>query len=604
MHTNRTLPNVFGGVAGVGVGVYSGCSGQLFAFSGLDGPTHSTSNFVATFASADSFDLRFCLHGVTQHPASAVVRSWKYLRFELESPRDYQFKVATNDVVVAHKQADSHAQFVLAWASWDMLIGSLPPGGDAHLGTSTGAVLTATPPDEQVVGLTGSSASAINCSHCATSAGASLVLCIHRKPTATLFALAHTTSSSLNETVRRVVGRVASSDALALGPTKAARLAWIASAPRLETRELHPFDRLLLKAVSVMRVNTLAPEANGSLHWATPSRSPHGNRIFLWDSCFQSAAQSELNHTLGWELLLTMLSLVQPSGIAPLNCYPPPGAACAMPRHGALPDITQPPLLGWATWQNFVAAVRQDDKPAGLERLRIAVPLLTAQLNWVLTHRSRRARGTGDGRDGARDGVPLLFWMHMGEAGMDNSPRISGEASSAIDLSVLVAREAAYLARMYNALQEHGASRHWAALGRNLTARIHAELWDEARGLYYDRRFNLTTGVHGPFDTTTAVTGLYALMLDDVPAPRRRSMLAALEDPTRFGTAAPVPTLAAADPRFGIDMWNGPMWRASAPLPAIEPLPSNPTAPTLRAVAGSRLARPACRRVPSPSSSD
>lgn len=65
-------------------------------------------------------------------------------------------------------------------------------------------------------------------------------------------------------------------------------------------------ERLLLKCLSVMKVNTLASEGVIHQHWSTPDRVPH-QAMWLWDSVFHSFAMNVLNPGLSWDFLKSVL---------------------------------------------------------------------------------------------------------------------------------------------------------------------------------------------------------------------------------------------------------------------------------------------------------
>eukprot|EP00936_MAST-01D_sp_MAST-1D-sp1_P001858 g1858.t1 len=121
-----------------------GCSGQLFAFSGLDGPTQSTTNFVGIFQNASNYDMRFCL------------KSDRYVRIRVPThlgPGDVL--ASTNDVVWAeHSGGSSSSSAVtsvkLAWQSWDVLMGTVPSGSTVSMDGS----VPVTPPSMAPAGMT------------------------------------------------------------------------------------------------------------------------------------------------------------------------------------------------------------------------------------------------------------------------------------------------------------------------------------------------------------------------------------------------------------------------------------------------------------------
>lgn len=98
-----------------------------------------------------------------------------------------------------------------------------------------------------------------------------------------------------------------------------------------------PDLRLLRKALSVMKVNVEAPCGRIKRRWTTPDRWPH-RHMWLWDSAFHALGLAEVDPALGQDAVLAMLDQVQPEGLLP-HMVP----ATAPPS-----EITQPPVLAWA----------------------------------------------------------------------------------------------------------------------------------------------------------------------------------------------------------------------------------------------------------------
>ena len=106
------LPNVWGGRAFGNVG---GVSGHLFAFSGADGATQEGSGFVGVLGRA-LYDIVFDGGGATLHCG-----------FGSGSP-DGTLLAASSDalVVAASSSSDATPGVVVAYSSWDLLLGRAP----------------------------------------------------------------------------------------------------------------------------------------------------------------------------------------------------------------------------------------------------------------------------------------------------------------------------------------------------------------------------------------------------------------------------------------------------------------------------------------------
>ncbi|KAG2495499.1 hypothetical protein HYH03_006443 [Edaphochlamys debaryana] len=326
--------------------------------------------------------------------------------------------------------------------------------------------------------------------------------------------------------------------------------------------------RLSRKLYDIMSVNT----GHG---WSTPDRVPHALQ-WLWDSCFHALGMNLVNHTAAWEQLKGLLNCQQPDGFIPHFCSDgKPGST-----------ITQPPLLAWAVWDNYLFA--RDRR-----RLEWALPKLTKLLDWLAAHRSR-------------DNGSTYFYVHGFESGMDNSPRFDGgglggwlgaaarrwssdpgaglcEACTphlvSADLTALVAREMAHVARVLKELGRQQEAERWYERSRKVAAAMDAAAWSPERHVYGDVvRSGLLGGGRGVSQMVT-VAGLLPLLAGRLPPAHLKGLLAHLQDPNSFATPVPLPSVALACQRHdaaalsaagaytaasaasaAADMWRGPMW--------------------------------------------
>ena len=304
--------------------------GAIFAFSGIDGPTCSASNFVLAFGE-ERFDL--LIHTADPH----------VLRLRLPDPGAVM--VATNDCLLVETPG---GELIVTFSAWHTVIGQLPPGSTAEL--------------------------------------APLPPVTDTDPWAP-----HYDPRRLTETEAVVLRRSGSRFAVAYGETPeiageraeaglsadlpgevAQRLAFYAALPKgSDAGE----TRFLRKCASVMKVNTLGPEGAIQRHWSTPDRIPH-RFMWLWDSVFHSFAMNRVDPQLSWEFLMAMLDAQQPDGMV----------SHVKMVSGRISEVTQPPLLAWGIWENYAAL---GDKA----RLAEAFPRLEAYLAWNLAHRDRNGDG-------------------------------------------------------------------------------------------------------------------------------------------------------------------------------------------------------------------
>ncbi|BFT72877.1 amylo-alpha-1,6-glucosidase [Paenibacillus sp. P36] len=461
--------------------------GALFAFSGYDGQTDSNSQFVATVGAEE---------------ISLLFHTPKRRRLEFLVPHSGEIRIATGDVLLTEMD---EGPLLAVYQSWHTLIGLVPLAVDIRLSFEEDEGGKAWTKDALIV---------------TESANGRDVIVLLRDEER--WALAY--GSDLDEAVSRVMKGLT----FDVWEETEARLQFYQHVPSLEDP---PKERLLNKCFSVMKVNTLAPEGVIRQHWSTPDRVPH-QAMWLWDSVFHSFAMNRLNPELSWEFLKSVLDTQREDGMIPHTCK----------VDGTGSSMTQPPLLAWGVWENYLHTKQSN-------YLRYALPILERYLNWDLTNRDRNGNG-------------LLEWMiegnplcRSGESGMDNSPRFDRAAIlDAVDFSVFAAQDAHCLGLIANELGETAIAQHWQRKSADLNDQIQHMLWDESEGFYYDRDMD------GNFSRVKAVSGFLPLLLDHFPQERADRLIAMLHDPNRFQTAFPIPTTAASEQTYSTDMWRGPVW--------------------------------------------
>ncbi len=317
IQSHQPLPDIWG-------------EGAIFAFSGIDGPTCSESNFVLAFG-AERFDL--LIHTADPH----------VLRLRLTDPGEVM--VATNDSLLVETPG---GELIVTFSGWHTVIGQLPAGATVEFAPM--------PPTAET------------------------------DPWAP-----HYDPRRLTETEAVVLRRSESRFAVAYGDTPevagqradaglsadlsaevARRLTFYATLP---TGTDDGETRFLRKCASVMKVNTLSPEGAIGRHWSTPDRIPH-RHMWLWDSVFHSFAMNRVDPQLAHDFLMAMLDAQQPDGMVPH----------VKGVSGRTSEVTQPPLLAWGIWENYAALGDQ-------ARLAEAFPRLEGYLAWNLTHRDRNGNG-------------------------------------------------------------------------------------------------------------------------------------------------------------------------------------------------------------------
>ncbi|GAB0119157.1 amylo-alpha-1,6-glucosidase [Acidisoma sp. 7E03] len=313
----------------------------------------------------------------------------------------------------------------------------------------------------------------------------------------------------------------------------AARSAWVLGQPLL-ARQTGLRRHTVFRALSVMKGQVCSAEAALPLRWTTPDRWPHKD-MWLWDSVFHAIGWRHLDQPLARDMIEAVLAGQKTSGFVPHQMSPTRRPS----------EITQPPLLAYG-----VACVDALSPDRGwIARL---YPKLCAYVQWDLAHRDVDADG-------------LCEWFmegdphgRSGESGMDNSPRFDFHyptALDATDFNAFLALECATLCRFANRLGMASDAALWQARSDRLARLIEERLWSEEAGFYCD--FDAVRGEHSP---VLASAGFLPLLARTPDLARARRLLAHLADPAAFGTAFPVPSVAAGSRFYTKDMWRGPSW--------------------------------------------
>mmetsp|Transcript_39838 Transcript_39838/g.70038 ORF Transcript_39838/g.70038 Transcript_39838/m.70038 type:complete len:694 (+) Transcript_39838:83-2164(+) len=528
--TETAYPNVLGSASYTHhKGGTVECSGHLFGFSGMDGTTEEAAGFVGVFVR--DFSLDFC---ALSTPRSLHIRSGQY--------RQSKIVAATGDVLLADVSLTNGAGFSrlsMLWVNDRLLAGLLPADDNSRITLSPSYLWSdETEPTVQ----------------CHVSSGDEdvLALCYTTTPAGTPFALARSTSNAAAAvSLAKTAVCVEDPCTYDMNNLTESRLAPYASLPKVSSE----YQALLSKALSVMRVNTLSREGGIRQHWSTPDRTPH-RWMWLWDSCYHSMGVNLLTHpsptsgvTLGWESLKSFLASADSAGGDAIMRTPQDDDEVY--TNGKEVHQTQPPLLAWAVWENYLAAKEAGvDSSELLRRLRYAAPKLEAYLEWDMHHR-------GD----LKNRTPLLFWSKGTESGMDNSQRFDDEFNlremAAVDFSVFVARDATFVAKICRELGKSECEAKWDKMSRRVSSAVHSMLWNEKNGLYFDK---VISARESTFSDVKAVSGLLPMWLNDMPKERMPKLLAAIRDPNVFGTKVPLASVAKETEGFSTDMWRGPMW--------------------------------------------
>jgi len=335
---------------------------------------------------------------------------------------------------------------------------------------------------------------------------------------------------------RTLIGAAARFDASRieadLDAARTERQGWL-NGFRIDGRLPEPRRRAIAKALSIMKTQVCTAEGRIRRTWTTPDRWPH-RAMWLWDSAFHAIGWRHADPALARSMLEAVLDAQQPDGRIPITVSP-----------SSFHTLTQPPVLALAAW-----LVHETDPAGGwIESL---YPKLAAYVAWDLAHRDT-------------DGQGLVEWFivedpvcRSGESGMDNCSRFDvAKPLDAVDFNAFLATEAEILARIADRRGEPQEAARWRQEQARLNRLMNDRLWDNAQGLYLDA-----------FAGTDCRTGIpscasFLPLLSGAPDTRQAArLLEALQDPARFATPVPVPSVppSAGPGLYDRDMWRGPMW--------------------------------------------
>lgn len=310
-----------------------------------------------------------------------------------------------------------------------------------------------------------------------------------------------------------------------------ARLAWLI---KQATHAAGPSRRTLTKALSIMKSQVCTPEGLIQHRWTTPDRWPHRG-MWLWDSAFHAIGWRHIDPALAQDMLLAVLDGQREDGLIAIRTNP-------SGRTGD--DMTQPPVLA-------LAADLVLEKSGDQTLIEQMYEPLTRYIHWDLANRDS-------------DGGGLVEWFieenrncRCGESGWDNSPRFDCALSlDAVDFNTFLAAECEVLQRWAQRLSREEEARQWQAQHQRMCDLINQRLWDDDAGLYVD-----CIAATGQKQEIWSAAGLLPLLCGAPSAQQAKRLAEHLENPRTFGTAVPIPTIAACQEQYyQKDMWRGPVW--------------------------------------------
>jgi hypothetical protein len=284
--------------------------------------------------------------------------------------------------------------------------------------------------------------------------------------------------------------------------------------------------------------------------------------VFVWDNFFAAMMASQEDGATAAAGVKSVLLGQTASGLVP-------NMASGI---GSTPDRSQPPVGSYCVWKVY-------ERTRDRSMLEWAYPRLKKWHGWWFKDR-------GDGqpwRDGNRDGLlewgsdkgsePAIvdrgvFKAPKWESGMDDSPMFddAGYDEHAytmkltdVGLNSYYTLDAECLSKLARILGREEDSRRFAAEYETMKQRVRERLWNDADGLYENRRWN------GEFSKRMSPTNFYPLLAGiATPEQAKRMVAEHLLNPNEFWGEFVVPSIARNDPAFSDQFyWRGSIWAAS-----------------------------------------
>lgn len=292
------------------------------------------------------------------------------------------------------------------------------------------------------------------------------------------------------------------------------------------------YEKLYYKCLEVNRVNVYSPQDGIDCRFTTPDRLPH-RHMWLWDSMFHAMAISRYDTQLAKEAIWAVLQCQRDDGFIPHM----------MKSRDDVSSITQPQVVAWAVLTVY-------NRDGDMEFLRKCAPKIDRFLDWFIRNRDDNSNC-------------LLEWdmnfdsgnCRCDESGMDNSPRFDvSEKVDAVDCNAFMVNDCNCLAEIYRILGDEENFVKYKATADEFSWDINNQLWDDESGIYCDRTMS------GNLTGILTCASFLPMFAGLCPMKRAKRMVEMLEDPEKFATAFPVPSIARDHELYGADMWRGCVW--------------------------------------------
>nr|WP_298687442.1 trehalase family glycosidase [uncultured Dongia sp.] len=275
-----------------------------------------------------------------------------------------------------------------------------------------------------------------------------------------------------------------------------------------------------------------------------------GFGLWLDDIFYHALASSLLNADMARENIRAVLDRETPEG----------NLACLLTGRDSWIDRSQLPvcsLVLWKIWQHTGA----DDL------IELGYKKLLRNHDWWFSHRDGKKQGLMGWGTSASVGDGLYKGTKLGaknESTMDNSPLhddtifdpVSGCLDAAdVGLNSILVVDAEVLASWAKSLGDQATADRLLTRANALRARIGAELWDDSRQIFANRRWS------GDFVRALAPTSCYPLLADAADDRQQQGVVAVLSDPKKFGGKWRLPSITRDDPGYHDNVyWRGRVW--------------------------------------------
>lgn len=314
---------------------------------------------------------------------------------------------------------------------------------------------------------------------------------------------------------------------------------WMGEAPT-PPAGLSPQRRLtLLRAWATFWTVTQPPRQPWWFHPIINPGFRYTRGIWVWDTSYTVMGLS-YGRAKAWQLGLWQIEVLLngqlETGKIPREIYEDG------PQHFGQHGVQAPGVLTAAANRLLEAACTDEEKAVVRKALEDFYPRFARNHEWFMTD-TQADRG-------------LCTWNGM-DAGWDNSPRwTDGGAKEAVDLNCYLYLDRVELAKMARTLGREEDANAWQERAADFAALIRRFHYDPERGIFNDTRAD------GSVSVRLAPVIYHPLWVGIASREEAQEAVPLLSDPKVFGTAWPLPVVAAGDPAYEPDgrLWQGQVW--------------------------------------------